>query len=164
MRQLPPVQLTPLAKLLEEANLSPTELSSLLSTLAAAVESFPVDDISFYSGGDYPAVKAKAQLLQLAGKKQVSPGAFMHSFHEYLDRSLNGPGRQIDASATSARFLYFADVFCCRVEARPALILKREVLAVQDPARTRWNIHPSRFPISRSKLPEIRRFQFSKQA
>jgi hypothetical protein len=86
-----PVQLAPLIKLLEEANLSPTQLSSLLSTLAAAVESFPVDDNSFNYRGDYSVVKAKAELLQLASKKQVSISAFTHSFHDYLDRSLNGP-------------------------------------------------------------------------
>ena len=86
-----PVQLAPFIKLLEEANLSPTQLSYLLSTLAAAVESFPVDDNSFNYRGDYSVVKAKAQLLQLVSKKQVSTAAFTHSFHDYLDRSLNGP-------------------------------------------------------------------------
>jgi hypothetical protein len=86
-----PVQLAPLVKVLEEANLSFSELSSLTNTLAAAVESFPIDDNSFNYRGEHPVVKAKAQLLQLARKKQVSPGAFMHSFHDYLNRSLNGP-------------------------------------------------------------------------
>jgi hypothetical protein len=86
-----PVQLAPLTKLLEEASLSPAELSSLLTTLAAIVESFPVDDNSFNYRGDYSVVKGKTQLLQLAAKKQVSTGAFMHSFHDYLERSLNGP-------------------------------------------------------------------------
>jgi hypothetical protein len=85
-----PVQLAPLAKVLDGANLSTTDLSSLLSTLAAAVESFPVDDNSFFSRGHYPAVKAKAQLVELASKKQVSAAAFAHAFHDYLDRSLNG--------------------------------------------------------------------------
>jgi hypothetical protein len=86
-----PVQLAPLIKLLEEANLSPTQLSSLLSTLAAAIESFPVDDNSFNYRGDYSVVRAKTQLLELARKKKLSAGAFMHSFHDYLDRSMNGP-------------------------------------------------------------------------
>jgi len=85
-----PVQLPPIAKVLDEANLSASDLSSLLSTLAAAVESFPVDDNSFFSGGQYPAVKAKAELVELANKKQASAAAFAHAFHGYLDRSLNG--------------------------------------------------------------------------
>ncbi|MBZ5679038.1 MAG: hypothetical protein LAO24_02915 [Acidobacteriia bacterium] len=86
-----PVQLPPLAKILEDADLSTTDLSSLLSTVASAVENFPVDNNSFYSDGDYPAVKAKVQLLQLASKKGVSSNALTHAFHDYLDRSLNGP-------------------------------------------------------------------------
>lgn len=85
-----PVQLAPLAKVLDEANLSATDLSSLLNTLAAAIESFPVDDNSFFARGQYPAVKAKVRLVELASKKQVSAAALAHAFHDYLDRSLNG--------------------------------------------------------------------------
>lgn len=85
-----PVQLAPLAKILEEANLAPAELSSLLNTLAAAVGNFPVDDNSFYSRKKYPSVKAKDQLVQLARTKRISAAAFLRSFHDYLDRSLNG--------------------------------------------------------------------------
>jgi len=85
-----PVQLAPLAKVLDEANLDSSDLASLLSTLAAAVESFPIDDNSFFSRSQYPAVKAKAQLVELASNKQVSAAAFAHAFHDYLDRSLNG--------------------------------------------------------------------------
>jgi hypothetical protein len=86
-----PVQLAPLTTLLEEANLSAGEVSSLLSALAAAVENFPVDDNSFNYRGDYSVVKAKEQISRLASKKQVSSVAFTHSFHDYLERSLNGP-------------------------------------------------------------------------
>jgi hypothetical protein len=85
-----PVQLAPLAKVLSEANLSPTELSPLLSSIAAAVENFPVDDNSFSYWGGYPAAKAKDQLVQLAASKQISTAAFLRSFYDYLDRSLNG--------------------------------------------------------------------------
>jgi len=77
---------------MDEVNLPSTELTLLLSTLAAAVESFPVDDNSFHSRKDYPdPVDAQVQLVKLAREKQVSPNAFIHSFHDYLDRSLNGP-------------------------------------------------------------------------
>jgi hypothetical protein len=85
-----PVQLVPVAKVLDQANLSAADFSSLLSTLAAAVESFPVDDNSFFSRGQYPAVNAKAQLAELASRKHVSTAAFAQAFHGYLDRSLNG--------------------------------------------------------------------------
>jgi len=85
-----PVQLAPLAKVLAEANLAPAELSSLLNTLAAAIANFPVDDDSFYSRKEYPSVKARDQLVQLARTKQISAAAFVRSFHDYLDRSLNG--------------------------------------------------------------------------
>ena len=86
-----PVQLVPLAKVAEESNLSAPELSFLFSTVAAAVESFPVDDNSFYSDGDYPAIKAKVQLVKLASNKHISANDLTHSYHEYLNRSLNGP-------------------------------------------------------------------------
>jgi hypothetical protein len=86
-----PVQLAPLAKVLDEANRPPAELSALLNTLAAAVGNFPVDDNSFYYWDKYPSVQAKDQLVQLARTKQISAVAFLHSFHDYLDRSLNGP-------------------------------------------------------------------------
>ncbi len=85
-----PVQLAPLAKVLEEANLPAAELSSLLNTIAGAVGNFPVDDNSFYYWGKYPSVKAKDRLVQLARAKQISTAAFLRSFHEYLDRGLNG--------------------------------------------------------------------------
>jgi hypothetical protein len=85
-----PVQLAPLAKVLEAGNLSPAELSSLLSTLAACVENFPVDDNSFYYWKSYPSVKAKDQLVQLATRKRISAAAFLRSFYDYLDRGLNG--------------------------------------------------------------------------
>jgi hypothetical protein len=80
-----------LAKVLEQIDLPASELSPLLSSVAAAVESFPIDDNSFYSDGSYPSIEAKAQLVQLATKKQASPVGLTHSFHDYLDRSLNGP-------------------------------------------------------------------------
>jgi hypothetical protein len=86
-----PVQLAPLVKVLEQADLTASQLSSLLSSVSAAVESFPVDDNSLYSDAVYPVVKAKEQLVQLAVKTHVSPVALIHSFHDYLDRSLNGP-------------------------------------------------------------------------
>ncbi|SRR6266849_3341295 len=85
-----PVQLAPLAKVLEGADLSTTELSPLLNTVATAVESFPVDDNSFYSARGFPAVQATVQLVQLARNKRVSPYALAHSFHDYLNHSLNG--------------------------------------------------------------------------
>ena len=86
-----PAQLAPLVKVFEGANLPPGELSSLLNALAAAVENFPVDDNSFCYRRKYPAVKAKDDLVRLARAKQISPAAFLRSFYDYLDRSLNGP-------------------------------------------------------------------------
>jgi hypothetical protein len=86
-----PVQMSPLSKILEDADLSATELSALLGTLAGSIENFPIDGNFFSSRGSYPAVDAKVKLVQLAGTRQVSPNALTHSFHDYLDRSLNGP-------------------------------------------------------------------------
>jgi hypothetical protein len=85
-----PVQLAPLVKVFEGANLPPGELSPLLNALAAAVGNFPVDDNSFCYREKYPAVKAKDQLVRLARAKQISPAAFLRSFYDFLDRSLNG--------------------------------------------------------------------------
>jgi hypothetical protein len=84
------VQLAPLVKVFEGANLPTGELSPLLNALAAAVGNFPVDDNSFSYRGKYPAVKAKDQLVRLARAKQISPAVFLRSFYDYLDRSLNG--------------------------------------------------------------------------
>ena len=88
-----PVQLLPLAKVLDDTklNLSQSELASLLNTLAAAIDNFPLDDNAFHSGGQNPVVKARDQLVSLAVAKQVSPYALVHAVHNYLDRSLNGP-------------------------------------------------------------------------
>jgi hypothetical protein len=85
-----PVQLAPLAKVFEGTNLPRAELSLLLNALAGAIGNFPVDDNSFSYRGKYPAVKAKDQLVRLARAKQISPAAFLRSFYDYLDRSLNG--------------------------------------------------------------------------
>lgn len=71
--------------------MTPDQLSSLLSSLSAAIDIFPVDDNSFYSDGQYFPVKGEEQLVRLAVKSQVSPIVVVHSFHVFLDRSLNGP-------------------------------------------------------------------------
>ena len=86
-----PVQLEPLAKVLQDARLPAVELSSILSTLATAVENFPLDDNSFYDRNKYSSLDAEVELSQLALQKEVSPQVLTHSFHDYLDRSLNGP-------------------------------------------------------------------------
>jgi hypothetical protein len=86
-----PVQLFPLAKALEQVDLTSHQISSLLSSLSAAIDVFPVDDNSFYSDGQYFPVKGEDQLVRLAVKSQVSSIAVVHSFHVFLDRSLNGP-------------------------------------------------------------------------
>lgn len=67
-----PVRLAPLAKVLDEVNPPTAALSSLLNTLAGAIGNFPVDDDSFYDGGEYTSVKARNQLAQLARAKQIS--------------------------------------------------------------------------------------------
>jgi hypothetical protein len=86
-----PVQLAPLVKVFEDANLPPSQLSSLVNTLTAAVGNFPADDDSFYYRHKYPSLKARDELAQLAATKQISAAAFLHSFLDYLNRSLNGP-------------------------------------------------------------------------
>jgi len=85
-----PVQLPLLAKILESANLSEMEFTSLLNTLAAAIEALPVDDNSFYGRNEYLVVEARVQLERLAQVKEVSSYAFTHSVHDYLQRSLRG--------------------------------------------------------------------------
>lgn len=86
-----PLQLTPLAKLLEEVNLTVPELSALTTSLATAIEGFQSDDNSFYSGGTYPAVKAKGRLLLFLGKQQIPTAGLTHAFRDYFDRSLSAP-------------------------------------------------------------------------
>ncbi len=86
-----PVQLLPLAKVLDAADPTALELSSLLGSIAAAIERFPIDDNSFYARGHYPAVQAKERLLALAAQKRLPSYALQHSFREYLNRSLNSP-------------------------------------------------------------------------
>jgi hypothetical protein len=81
-----PVQLAPLIKLLEEANLSPTQLSSLVSTLAAAVESLRVDDNSFNYRGDYSVVKGKAE-LSAVGEQEAGLYFRIHAFVPRLPRT-----------------------------------------------------------------------------
>jgi hypothetical protein len=86
-----PVQLAPLAKVLKQFDLTPPQLSSLISSLSAAINGFPIDDNSIYSDGDYLPVKGEEELVRLAVKSQVSADVLVHSFHVFLDRSLNGP-------------------------------------------------------------------------
>jgi hypothetical protein len=86
-----PMQLPPLTKVLDSANLSQTELSSLMNTLAAAISAFALDDNAFYAHNQYPAIEARVAIERMAGTRQVSSFVFTHSVHDYLQQSLNGP-------------------------------------------------------------------------
>jgi hypothetical protein len=94
-----PVQLPPLAKVLDTANLSQVELSSLMNTLAGTIDAFALDDNAFYARNQYPAVEARMAIEHLASTRQVSSFVLAHSVHDYLQRSLNGPHCEGNAPA-----------------------------------------------------------------
>jgi hypothetical protein len=85
-----PVQLLPLADAIQELDLAPSEVSSVLSAVSSAIDNFPLDDNSFFAGGKYPAAEGEEKLVTIAMSKHVSASVLTHSFHNFLQRSLNG--------------------------------------------------------------------------
>jgi hypothetical protein len=90
-----PVQLMPLAAVLEKTELTSTQLSALLSNLAAAIENFPVDDRSLSADEHWRVfagtpIEAIAKLAALSRKHEVSPYSLVHAYRDYLDRSMRG--------------------------------------------------------------------------
>jgi hypothetical protein len=90
-----PVQLVPLVAVLEKADLTSTQLSSLLNTLAAAIASFPADDRSlsaerWHHAVAGPPMDAIAKLAALSRNHKVSSYSLVHAYRDYLDRSMRG--------------------------------------------------------------------------
>jgi hypothetical protein len=89
-----PVQLVPLVAVLEKADLTSTQLSGLMSTLAVAIESFPVDDRSLSAENWHAAagrpMDAIAKLVALSRNHKVSSDSLVHAYRDYLDRSMRG--------------------------------------------------------------------------
>ena len=90
-----PVQLMPLASILEKAKLTNQQASVLLSSLDAAIEEFPVDDRSLSSNGRWRVfpgtpVDAIAKLVIWSRNHKVSTYALVHAFRDYVDRSVRG--------------------------------------------------------------------------
>lgn len=90
-----PVQLMPLASVMEKASLSNQQASVLLTSLAVAIEEFPVDDRSLSSNGRwrvFPGTPADAiaKLVIWSRNHKVSSYAVVHAFRDYVDRSLRG--------------------------------------------------------------------------
>jgi hypothetical protein len=90
-----PVQLMPLASVLEKATLNSQQVSVLLTSLAVAIEEFPVDDRSLSSNGRervFPGTPADAiaKLVVWSRNHKVSTDALVHAFRDYVDRSVHG--------------------------------------------------------------------------
>jgi len=91
-----PVQLFPLAVVVEKARFTNEELSSLMSALAASVENFPADDRSLSAYRWWHRVagspsEAIAKLVALSRHHQVPYYSLLHAYRDYLDRSMKGP-------------------------------------------------------------------------
>jgi hypothetical protein len=128
-----PVQLEPLAKVLQDSHLRGVELSSILSALATVVENFPLDDNSFYDRNKYSSVDAEVALSQLAFEKEVSQQVFTHSFHDYLNRSLNGPHCEGNEPTNLRELILLYQSFNRRAGASEPLTLPTTMPAV-DPS------------------------------
>lgn len=91
-----PVQLMPLAAVLEKVDLASAQLSALLGNLVAAIENFPVDDRSLSADEHWrlfagTPIEAIAKLAALSRKHNVSPDSLVQAYRDYLDRSMRGP-------------------------------------------------------------------------
>jgi len=102
-----PVQLISVASLLEKQTITSAQLSTLLSGLAAAIDSFPVDNRSLAASGHWRSVTgtpadAVAKLVKMSRDHKVSSYSLVQAYRNYLERSLRGVQCQDDFPKGSA--------------------------------------------------------------
>jgi len=117
-----PVQLMPLASVLEKANLSNQYASVLMSSLAGAIERFPVDDRSLSSNGRWrffpgTPIDAVGKLVIWSRNHKVSTYALVHAFRDYIDRSVHGAQCVDDLPKDAKPFVAICDSWNKRLAA-----------------------------------------------
>lgn len=83
-----PMQLLPLAKVMDGARMDNAELSMLLNLVATQIISFPVDDRSLNAENDWDGI---VELSNLGWWHNISRFGLMQAYRDYLDRSVYGP-------------------------------------------------------------------------